>query len=147
MVDRVEPLPAGPALVRVGSTIGEIYERESRAIGLTPQQARLLFILAEEPANMLGLSNALKVRKSTMTSMIDRMQELELLTRAPDPHDRRRLVVAITPLGAEKSRQFGDGMRRSVTELIAPLNEVERGALARLLSVVLGESERLLRSE
>jgi DNA-binding MarR family transcriptional regulator len=147
MVERVEPLAAGPALVRVGSAIAEIYDRESREIGLTSQQARLLFILAEEPANMLGLSNSLKVRKSTMTSLIDRMQELGLLTRTPDPRDRRRVVVAITPLGAHKSKDFGQGMRTAVTELIAPLNEVESGALARLLSVILGESERLLPSE
>jgi DNA-binding MarR family transcriptional regulator len=147
MVERVEPLASGPALVRVGSAIAEIYDRESRQIGLTSQQARLLFILAEEPANMLGLSNALKVRKSTMTSLIDRMEELGLLTRAPDPRDRRRFIVAITPLGAQKSKDFGQGMRTAVTKLIAPLNEVESGALARLLSVILGESERLLPSE
>ena len=147
MVERVEPLAAGPALVRVGSAIAEIYDRESREIGLTSQQARLLFILAEEPANMLGLSNALKVSKSTMTSMIDRMEELGLLTRAADPADGRRLVVAITPVGEKKSKEFGQGMRTAVTALIAPLNEVESGALGRLLSVILGESERLLHSE
>ncbi len=144
---KVEPLAAGPALVRLGSAIGELYEQQSRAIGLTAQQARLLFILAEKPANMLGLSSAVKVRKSTMTSLIDRMQELGLLTRTPDGADRRRLVVAITPLGAKKSKEFERGMRKSVTRLIAPLNEVERGALGRLLSVVLGESERVLPSE
>lgn len=145
MNEAAEPLAAGPALVRVGTAIAEIYDQESRAIGLTSQQARLLFILAEEPANMLGLSNALKVQKSTMTSLIDRMEELELLTRAPDAADRRRLVVEITPLGAQKSKDFWIGMRAAVTQLIAPLNEVESGALARLLSVILGESERILR--
>jgi len=147
MTDQVAPLAAGPALIRVGTAIAELYERHSRAVGLTSAQARLLFILAEKPANMLGLTDAVKVRKSTMTSLVDRMQELGLLTRSPDPKDRRKLVVTITPEGAERSKEFERGMRSSVTRLLAPLNEVESGALSRILSVILGESDRLLRSE
>jgi DNA-binding MarR family transcriptional regulator len=145
--DAAEPLSVGPALVRTGTLLGAIYETHAREVGLTPQQARLLFVVVEQPANMLGLGSAVRLSKSTMTSLVDRMQELGLLERTPDPSDRRRLLVSATQRGIQVSKEFERGMRRSITRLTDQLNEVERTALARILSVLLAEGDGLLRSE
>jgi DNA-binding MarR family transcriptional regulator len=107
----------------------------------------LLFVVVEKPTNMLGLGATARLGKSTMTSLVDRMQELGLLSRTPDPRDRRRLLVSATDRGRELSAQFEKAMRESITKLAAPLNEVERSALARILSVLLEQGDRLLPAE
>jgi DNA-binding MarR family transcriptional regulator len=141
------PLGAGPALIRAGSVLNTIYERHARELGLTAQQARLLFVVSEAPSNMLGLGAMAQLGKSTMTSLVDRMEQLGLLTRSADPDDRRRLVVSATQHGVELSRQFEASMRDSVTGLMSSLGDADRRTLAQLLSVVLVEGDRLLRSE
>ncbi len=145
--DDPEPLAAGPALIRVATTLADLYEARSRAVGLSATQARLLFVLAEQPTNMLGLGASVRLGKSTMTSAIDRMEAAGLLRRTPDPDDRRRLVVTLTEAGVDAARAFEASMREAVTRLLGPLAEGDRAVLGRLLSVILGESERLLRSE
>lgn len=127
--------------------LNSIYEARAREQGLTVQQARLLFVVVEQPTNMLGLGSVARLSKSTMTSLVDRMQELGLLVRTPDPADRRRLVVSATDKGVAATKAFERGMRDSVTALTNSLNEVERTALARLLSVLLAEGDKVLRSE
>jgi hypothetical protein len=77
------PLATGPALIRTGTLLNSLYEKHARALGLTPQQARLLFIVTEKPSNMLGLGSMVHLGKSTMTSLVDRMQELGFLSRTP----------------------------------------------------------------
>ena len=142
-----EPLPTGPALIRTGTLLGEIYESNARELGMTPQQARLLFIAAEAPSNMLGLGTSAGLSKSTMTSLVDRMEELDLLVRTPDPQDRRRLVVAATAHGRAVSSAFEDSMRKSIGALIEPLRPSDRAELARILSTVLAHAEALIPSE
>ena len=114
---------------------------------MTPQQARLLFIAAEAPSNMLGLGTSAGLSKSTMTSLVDRMEELDLLVRTPDPQDRRRLVVAATAHGREVSSAFEASMRESIGALIEPLEPSDRAELARILSAVLAHAETLIPSE
>ena len=142
-----EPLGAGPALIRTGTLLTGIYEGHARELGLTPQQARLLFVVAEEPDNMLGLGATVRLGKSTMTSLVDRMEELGLLERSADARDRRRLVVTATARGKEVSSAFEKAMRASITTITSPLNEVELSALARILSVILVKADDLLPSE
>jgi DNA-binding MarR family transcriptional regulator len=141
------PLATGPALIRTGTLLNSLYEKHARALGLTPQQARLLFIVTEKPSNMLGLGSMVHLGKSTMTSLVDRMQELGFLSRTPDPEDRRRLLVTATDRGTELSREFERAMRDSVTALTMNLADAERSELARTLSVILAEGDQLLPSE
>ena len=80
-----EPLAVGPALTRTGTILNSIYEARAKEQGLTAQQARLLFVVVEQPTNMLGLGSVTRLSKSTMTSLVDRMEELGFLLRTPDP--------------------------------------------------------------
>jgi DNA-binding MarR family transcriptional regulator len=131
----------------MGTLLNSIYEARAREVGLTPGQARLLFVVAEKPTNMLGLASTTRLSKSTMTSLVDRMEELGFLARTPDPADRRRLLVSATDSGVAASKAFERGMRESITVLTDQLNEVERTALARILSVLLAEGDAVLPSE
>ena len=136
-------LAAGPALIRTSSAVSDYYELASMAVGLNPQAARLLFILARKPTNMLGLSSALHLSKSTMTGIVDRLEAAGLIVREVDPYDRRQLVVVPTKLGAAKALEFENELKGRVTNLLDGLDTQQQSQLAELLTVLVTRAQVL----
>ena len=143
MADRTRSpsLTAGAALIRASATVGAMYDDSSRVVGLSAQQARLLFVLARRPTNMLGLGASLQLRKSTLTGIVDRLEHAGLVEREVDPDDRRRFVVTPTSLGASKAREFEEHLRSRVTDLLTELDDDQQQLLAELLTAVLTRAE------
>jgi DNA-binding MarR family transcriptional regulator len=146
-VAAVDPLDAGPALIRAATAVGDVYDEVSGALGLTAQQARLLFVLARRPSNMLGLGTVLRLGKSTMTGVVARMESAGLVERSPDPDDRRHHIVTPTDRGAELAQRVERDLRERVVALLDGLDPVERATLAGLLSRVIERTEELRRGE
>jgi DNA-binding MarR family transcriptional regulator len=127
--------------IRVVTTVGEHYFESARGLGLSVQEARLLFILALRPSNMLGLTSALRVPKSTMTGLMARMESAGLVSRDADPDDRRHLLVTPTPRGRRMASSFARRMADRVGDVLGPLEDGEREELADLLTEVLTAAE------
>jgi DNA-binding MarR family transcriptional regulator len=134
-------LAAGPALIRAATAVTEVYERISSDLGLTMQQARLLFILHRQPTNMLGLGSALRLTKSTMTGVVARMEAAGLVVRVPDEADRRNFVVTPTELGADVAEEFERRLRTEVRRMLQVLEPAERETLGALLTAVIAGHE------
>ncbi|HWD83323.1 MAG TPA: MarR family transcriptional regulator [Kribbella sp.] len=134
-------LAAGPALIRAATAVTEEYERISSELGLTMQQARLLFVLHRQPTNMLGLGSALRLTKSTMTGVVARMEAAGLVVRVPDETDRRNFVVTPTERGAQVAEEFERLLRTEVRRMLQVLDPAERDTLADLLSTVIAAHE------
>jgi DNA-binding MarR family transcriptional regulator len=134
-------LAAGPALIRVATAVTEHYERISSDLGLTMQQARLLFILHRQPTNMLGLGSALRLTKSTMTGVVARMEAAGLVERVPDAADRRNFVVTPTDHGVKVAEEFERQLRTEVRRMLQVLDPSERDTLAVLLTAVIAGQE------
>jgi DNA-binding MarR family transcriptional regulator len=82
------------------------------------------------------LARALGTHPATLTSRLDRLEESGHLTRAHDPSDRRRLLVALTSKGhAAWEGTIGD-QAAAEHALLAPLTGDERALLAGLLRKV-----------
>lgn len=61
-------------------------------------QGRILYVLwQEDNLPIIELSKRTGLAKTTLTSMLDRMEEREFLKRVPDSHDRRQLRIVLTP--------------------------------------------------
>jgi MarR family transcriptional regulator, lower aerobic nicotinate degradation pathway regulator len=56
---------------------------------------------------------------------------------APDPADRRRNVISITPAGTAHLRRLDELLDGVQDELLAPLSPAERQQLTRLLNRIL----------
>ncbi|MFF0267563.1 MarR family winged helix-turn-helix transcriptional regulator [Kribbella sp. NPDC004536] len=141
MAVKPKVLAAGPALIRAATAVTEEYERISSELGLTMQQARLLFILHRQPTNMLGLGSALRLTKSTMTGVVARMEAAGLVVRVPDEADRRNFVVTPTERGAQVAEEFERLLRTEVRRMLAVLEPAERDTLAVLLTAVIAGHE------
>ena len=69
-------------------------------IGITPQQAHALRCLdSGRPLPMRELATELGCDASTVTGLVDRLEERGLVVRQPDPDDRRVKALAVTPAG------------------------------------------------
>ncbi len=61
------------------------------------QLIALHFIRALAPATPTDLAHALDTKLPATSAMIDRLVQAGLVTRVPDPQDRRRVQLSITP--------------------------------------------------
>jgi DNA-binding MarR family transcriptional regulator len=60
------------------------------------QLLALHFISAKAPITLMSLSEALGTRPPATSAMVDRLARAGLVCRTPDPHDRRRILLAVT---------------------------------------------------
>jgi DNA-binding MarR family transcriptional regulator len=128
-------------LIRATTAVGEHYYASAAAVGLSVQEARLLFILSARPSNMLGLTSALGVPKSTMTGLVARMESAGLVVRAQDPADRRRLITEPTAKGRAAAATFARDLATRVSAVLSPLDASEQSELAVLLGEILQRAE------
>jgi DNA-binding MarR family transcriptional regulator len=60
------------------------------------QLIALHIISARAPITLLSLSEALNIQPPATSAMVDRLTRAGLVCRIPDPHDRRRVLLAVT---------------------------------------------------
>jgi MarR family transcriptional regulator, lower aerobic nicotinate degradation pathway regulator len=65
-----------------------------------------------------------------------------MVERAPDPTDRRRNVVSITPTGRRQLRKLDRLLRKVQDQVLAPLSPEERSQLIHLLTRVVDHHAR-----
>jgi len=78
--------------------------------GVTPHQYQALVAIkgfsSHEPLSVGDLAELMFIRHHTAVSLVDRMAKLGLLTRVPDPGDKRRVFVTLTSLGEDYLRSL-----------------------------------------
>ena len=98
---------------------------------LTPSQIKSFFAFEKDdqayPIGELG-KNA-RVKSSTMTDMIDRLEKDGIAERIRDEGDRRVVKVRLTDKGKKIKRQFSTKMREGIEEAFAHLSEEEKKML------------------
>ncbi|MGZ4120858.1 MAG: MarR family winged helix-turn-helix transcriptional regulator [Actinomycetota bacterium] len=134
-----ELLEAIPVLMRR-------IRREARAHrpqSLTVPQMRALMFVSRNPRTSLGaLADHLGVTPPTTSALVERLVQLGLATRAPDPRERRRAVLTLskegTALLAWTQKQMRLGFQKDLHALSPAQVGKIRDALA-TLTAVLGE--------
>jgi DNA-binding MarR family transcriptional regulator len=74
------------------------------------------------------------VTSGTMTNRLDRLEELQLITREPDPADGRGSLVTLTKTGVSAVDAALEDLLGREEELLSALTKDEQIDLARLLS-------------
>src|SRR5213083_664203 len=89
--------------------------------------------LAGDSLPLGQLAERLACVKSNVTQLVDRLEADGLVSRAPDPNDRRSRLAVITPAGREAYDQ-GIRIHREVErELFGQLSSSESAALAEII--------------
>ena len=81
------------------------------------------------------------VTSGTMTNRLDRLEELKLITRQPDPADGRGSLVTLTASGMRAVDKALEGLLDHERKLLTGLTREERTALAELLSTLAAHLE------
>jgi DNA-binding MarR family transcriptional regulator len=89
------------------------------------------------PASQATLGRRSGVYLSDLVAALNELAHQGLVKRAPDPADRRRNTITLTPAGQQRLREMDEQMARIQEELLAPLLPSERLEITRLLSKVL----------
>lgn len=105
--------------------------------GVTPGQARALGILGREgPLRLSELSERLRIAPRSGTEVVDGLETLGLVARAPDPADRRATLVSLTPSGDRLATVLREARRTEAAALFGVLPPGDREALARILATL-----------
>ena len=73
------------------------------------------------------------VTSGTMTNRVDRLESRGFVERLPDPHDRRGVLVRLTPAGRSTVDGALEGLLDRERRLLAGLDTTEQRRLAALL--------------
>ncbi|HEY4281688.1 MAG TPA: MarR family transcriptional regulator [Chthoniobacterales bacterium] len=93
--------PIHRATHRIGLYIDSLGERQ-----LSQGEAHILALLVESsPATVAELHRGLAHKRSTLTSILDRLEERKLITRKVGQADRRTFVVSLTAKGGKVARR------------------------------------------
>ena len=84
-----------------------------------------------------ALLRATLVTSGTMTNRIDRLADAGLVSRSPDPLDKRGVLVTLTARGRAAADAALTDLLRSERELLTGLDGAQRQELAALLRVLL----------
>jgi DNA-binding MarR family transcriptional regulator len=79
--------------------------REALDLGRGSGRVKALLWLAEGPLSLSELAAAVSVDAPYATLIVDNLEERGLVERRPDPADRRRKLVALTPEGKEAAQR------------------------------------------
>jgi DNA-binding MarR family transcriptional regulator len=98
------PLTFVPPIHRATHRIG-LYLADLHALGLSQGEAHILAHLATaSPASISQLHRGLAHKRSTLTSILDRLVERKLVTRDVGATDRRTFIVTPTAKGRAAAR-------------------------------------------
>ena len=104
------------------------------AAGLSLARFRVLSALKSSGRmRMNELSTALGVVPRTVTTIVDALEKESLMTRLPDPADRRATLLEITQDGLRQLHRLRTMHDSAAAELFDVLTAAERNQLARIL--------------
>jgi DNA-binding MarR family transcriptional regulator len=89
------------------------------------------------PASQADLGRRTGIDRSDMVATVNELAKRKLVERSPDPSDRRRNVVALTPAGARHLAKLDRIVADVQDELLAPLSTTDRKQLVALLNRII----------
>jgi MarR family transcriptional regulator, negative regulator of the multidrug operon emrRAB len=83
------------------------------------------------------LARILDVAPPSISSLLATLERLHLITRAPDPENRRRVIVSIAPAGVTAAEEALSAQTDAQDRFVGCLSENEQQTLSDLLAKVL----------
>lgn len=120
------------ALLHAAGAVESFVEEKLSAVGLSlPKLAALDRLVTAGDSMPLGqLAERLACVKSNVTQLVDRLEADGLVTRAPDPNDRRSRLAVITDLGRSLYEQGSSIQQEAEQQLFSQLSPDDGSRLA-----------------
>ncbi|SFW70444.1 MarR family winged helix-turn-helix transcriptional regulator [Amycolatopsis australiensis] len=120
----------GALCAGAGRALAEAERPVLEAHGLSMWQYVVLSALAAGAApSQLALAQQIHYDKTRLIALLDRLVAAGLVSREPDPVDRRNRMVRLTPEGTRRHAAVRDGIREVEDRRLAGLSAEERRVL------------------
>ncbi|MFG2435935.1 MarR family winged helix-turn-helix transcriptional regulator [Streptomyces sp. NPDC048508] len=133
-LERIQSLPSwlvGRVAARARGLVAEALATE----GLKLMHHAVLAASSEYgPLAQAELGRRVAVDPKDVVGILNDLQQAGLVLRAPDPDDRRKNAVTITPEGADVLTRCAALAEAANAALLAPLTPAEQGQLTALLT-------------
>jgi DNA-binding MarR family transcriptional regulator len=101
----------------------------------------LLCLWAEDELKAVELARRSRLEPSTITGLLDRMERDGLVTRAPDPHDRRAFRIGLTDAGRRVKPSTLEVTQRVLDRYFAGIPAADLAVTLQVLQQVLTNVE------
>lgn len=124
-------------LAQLGAHAAAAFAARIAALDLTPAQAGLLWMIAITPGlSQQAYATRLGTPPSRFVTLVDTMQNRDLIERRRGEPDRRSYALHLTDAGQQLLRQLGTVGKAHEDDLFAALTPAERVTLRELLTRV-----------
>ncbi|MCZ2402163.1 winged helix DNA-binding protein [Paenarthrobacter sp. Z7-10] len=96
---------------------------------LSTAQVSTLNMVAEGPARVSDIARNSGIRVPSATEQIIRLEAARLVTRGPDAHDARVVLVSLTPKGREVLAGANNRRNKMLAAQLATLSAADREAI------------------
>lgn len=111
-----------------------IFMEECRDFDLTPVQYAALVAIHTHPGiDATRLSAVIAFDRSTLGSVIERLQAKAYIERKPSPEDKRIKLLYLTKSGAALLKEIVPAVERAQARMLEPLKPADRKTLMALL--------------
>jgi len=132
----------GDLLMAVARTLRRRFVTALESYDVTPGQSRALHVITEHGATRPSeIADRLRIAPRSATEVIDALEDRGLVTRGPDPTDRRATRVAATDEGLRLSHLLGEARRAESERHLARLTAEDRAELERILRRLLEDGD------
>ena len=135
-----EILETVPLVMRV---VRAEMRRQGAQVVSVPQFRALAFVERHPGASLAGVAEHLGVTAPTASTIVDRLVRRRLVGRVPDPAERRRVALTLTPAGGRLFARLRSKARRQVAMRLAGASAADLRKVAGALAVL----DRLFREE
>lgn len=112
-------------------------KRMHAELGVTGPQRLVLRIVGHYKRVGAGeLAEVLHIHPSSLTGMLKRLEEAELLRRESDPFDRRRALLALTKRGQRLNDQRSGTIESVVADALTKMSKERVGAAKTVLKAI-----------
>lgn len=121
-------------LTKAQNAIQQLFKAELAPYGVTPGQYAVLKCLWDDNGQTAKqLSERLYLDGSTVTGILDRMENKGLIARQPDPKDRRALRVMLTEKGQALEEPVNNAIELANRKALDKLDPQQSAVLKKLL--------------
>lgn len=126
-----------PTLEHATHALALWVERAFRDVGLTQAEAHALAYLAQHPgATINDLHTSFGHKRSTLTSILDRLETRGWVRRAPHPTSRRLVTVELTDAGRAIGERVSSALRAVEERVQARAGDGEISAFLAVLRIL-----------
>jgi DNA-binding MarR family transcriptional regulator len=135
--DHNAPRPKGlvaiPEIERATHAIG-LFVSDQSALEVSQAEAHVLaYLLGRTNARINDIHEEFGHRRSTLTSVLDRLERRKVLRRSIDPENRRSVIVTLTRSGTALATEVFEALRELETRALEGISTTELETFRRVV--------------